>query len=107
MLMLTEASMIFLLYRNESPEYRAARNLLLKEELALREQIDRVAKQRRALPPGGQLKEEYSFEERADGTDRTTRFSELFLPQIDTLFLYSYMYLPDMLAACPGCHCVP
>ena len=29
-------------YPNESPEYRAARDALLDEELALREQIERV-----------------------------------------------------------------
>lgn len=36
----------------ESPEYRAARTALLAEEIELRRHIERVARQRRALPPG-------------------------------------------------------
>ena len=90
-------------YPNESSEYRAARAALLDEELALREQIERVAKQRRALPPGGVVKEDYVFEEREDGKDRQTKLSELFSPKKDTLLLYSFMYAPDMAAACPMC----
>src|SRR4051794_8892507 len=39
--------------RNESAEYRAARTALLAEEIELRRHIERVAAQRRALPPGG------------------------------------------------------
>lgn len=42
-------------YPNESAEYRAARNALLDAEIALRAQIEAVAAQRRALPPGGAL----------------------------------------------------
>lgn len=38
---------------NESGEYRAARTALLAEEIELRRHIERVAAQRRALPPGG------------------------------------------------------
>ena len=38
---------------NESAEYRAARTALLVEEIELRRQVERVAAQRRALPPGG------------------------------------------------------
>ena len=90
-------------YPNESPEYRAARDALLDEELALREQIERVAKQRRALPPGGVVKEDYVFEERVDGKDGSTKLSGLFSPKKDTLLLYSFMYSPDMGAACPMC----
>jgi predicted dithiol-disulfide oxidoreductase (DUF899 family) len=98
-----EADMASLHYPNESAEYRAARDSLLKEELALREQIERVAKQRRTLPPGGLVKEDYVFDERVDGKDRTTRLAELFSPKKDTLLLYSFMYAPEMTAACPMC----
>ena len=42
-------------FPNESTEYRAARNALLVEEIELRRHIERVASQRRALPPGGRL----------------------------------------------------
>ena len=90
-------------YPNESVDYRAARNRLLREELALREQIERVARQRRALPPGGLVKEDYVFAEWIDGKDRDTRFSDLFASGKDALFLYSFMYAPDMPQACPMC----
>lgn len=95
--------MTSLKYPNESPEYRAARNALLEEELALREQVERVARHRRALPPGGLLQEDYVFTERVNGKDVSVRFSDLFLPGKDTLFVYSFMYSPDMEEACPMC----
>ncbi len=40
-------------FPNESSEYRAARTALLVEEIELRRHIERVAAQRRKLPPGG------------------------------------------------------
>ena len=40
-------------FPNESAEYRQARDALLAEEIELRRHIERVAEQRRALPPGG------------------------------------------------------
>ncbi len=42
-------------YPNESGGYRKARTALLAEEIELRRQIERVAEQRRALPPGGEV----------------------------------------------------
>ena len=39
-------------FAGESADYRQARTELLAEEIALRRQIQRVAEQRRALPPG-------------------------------------------------------
>ena len=54
--------MTHLTYSNESAEYRKARNALLSEEIALRRQIETVAAQRRALPPGGEVPEDYLFE---------------------------------------------
>lgn len=41
-------------FPNESIEYRAARNALLDQEIALRRQIEAVAEQRRALPSIGE-----------------------------------------------------
>jgi len=46
---------------NESAAYRKARNALLVEEIELRRHIARVAAQRRALPPGGEVKGNYQF----------------------------------------------
>jgi predicted dithiol-disulfide oxidoreductase (DUF899 family) len=53
-----------LAFPNESAEYRAARNALLEEEIALRARIEAVAAKRRALPPGGEVPEDYLFERR-------------------------------------------
>jgi len=89
---------------NESPEYRSARDKLLAEENALREQVERVAALRRQLPVGGEIKEDYEFEEvgLADGSTRPIRFSELFGDKSD-LLAYSYMYGPDWENPCPSC----
>ena len=49
-------------YPNESAEYRRAREALLAEEIELRRHIERVAEQRRELPPGGEVTKSYVFE---------------------------------------------
>jgi predicted dithiol-disulfide oxidoreductase (DUF899 family) len=84
---------------NESAEYRAARNVLLAEEMELRRQIERVAARRRALPLGGTLREDYRFV----GENGAVRLSELFAPGKDTLVIYSFMYGPERLRPCNGC----
>ena len=83
---------------NESAEYRRARNELLQAEIALRRQIEQVAAQRRRLPPGGEVPEDYVFE----GEQGPVRLSQLFGPR-DTLVAYSFMYGPKMAKACPSC----
>lgn len=83
----------------ESAEYRVARNALLAEEMELRRQIERVAVQRRALPIGGMLAEDYQFE----GDGGPVKLSELFAPGKDTLAIYSFMYGPERKRPCPGC----
>ncbi len=95
--------MAHLTYPNESPEYREARNALLDAEIALRAQVEAVAAQRRALPPGGEVAQDYEFE-RIGAGDRTekVRISELFDAH-DTLILYSFMYGPEAEEPCPGC----
>lgn len=90
-------------FPNESDEYRAARSALLEQELALRTQVEKVAQQRRGLPPGGELKEDYAFEQLVAGELVESRLSELFAPDRSTLLIYSFMYAPDMDAACPMC----
>lgn len=98
--------MVEIRYPNESDSYRSAREKLLKAEINLRAQVEAVADQRRNLPPGGELKHDYVFDELINGSVRQTRFSEI-LPSTssgkDTLFIYSFMYGPDMDAACPMC----
>ena len=85
-------------FPNESPEYRRARNALLAEEIELRRHIERVAALRRALPSGGGIHEDYTFE----GNDDAVRLSQLFGDK-DTLVLYSMMFGPQRERACPMC----
>jgi len=78
-------------FPGESREYRLARNQLLEAEIELRRTIERVAAQRRALPPGGAVADDYVFEEAA-GEGREVTFSQLFTPGRDTLVIYSFMF---------------
>src|SRR5687767_13304256 len=79
-------------FPNEGLEYRSARTALLERELALRRQMETVAAELRALPPGGEVPEDYSFDTiGADGASSTVRLSELFRGG-DTLMLYHYMF---------------
>ena len=77
-------------FPGESSEYRRARNQLLAAEDELRRLNERVAAQRRALPAGGLVGEDYIFESAADGSE--VRFSELFAPGKDTLVIYHMMF---------------
>jgi len=86
-------------FPGESAEYRAARNALLVEEMKLRRQIEHVAAQRRALPAGGVIAEDYQF----DGNGGAIKLSALFAPGKDTLAIYSFMYGSDRERPCPGC----
>lgn len=84
-------------FPNESDEYRRGRDDLLKDEVELRKQIERVAAKRRALPIGGEIPQDYVFD-----TERgSIRISEMFRDGKDTLVLYSFMYGPAMEQACP------
>ena len=90
-------------FPGEGAAYRAARNKLLRVEIGLRRQIERVAAERRKLPAGGAVPEDYGFEEiGADGETRRVRLSELFGGK-DTLVAYSFMYGPAMERPCPSC----
>jgi predicted dithiol-disulfide oxidoreductase (DUF899 family) len=85
-------------FPNETSQYREARNTLLAEEIELRRHIERVAALRRALPPGGGIAEDYTFE----GRDGAVRLSQLFGDK-DTLVVYSMMLGPQRERACPMC----
>jgi predicted dithiol-disulfide oxidoreductase (DUF899 family) len=76
-------------FPGESAEYRRERNRLLEAEVELRRAIESVAAQRRALPPGGVVPEDYRFEKVGGGE---VRFSDLFEPNKDTLVIYSFMF---------------
>jgi len=85
-------------FPNESAEYRRVRNTLLEEEMALRRHVERVAAQRRALPPGGMVPEDYRF----DGAAGPVTLQQLFGGN-DTLAVYSFMFGPERERPCPGC----
>jgi predicted dithiol-disulfide oxidoreductase (DUF899 family) len=85
-------------FPNESERYRSARDALLVEEIELRRHIERVAAQRRELPPGGEVTTDYRFE----GQDGPTRLADLF-GEKQTLVVYSFMFGPEREQACPMC----
>jgi predicted dithiol-disulfide oxidoreductase (DUF899 family) len=92
-----------LTFPNESAAYRDARNRLLAEEIALRKHIEAVAAQRRALPPGGEVPQDYVFERVGEnGMPEMVEMSNLF-GRHNTLILYSFMYGPDRDKPCPMC----
>ena len=93
-------------FPGESPEYRAARDKLLQEEVELRRLTEAVAATRRALPPGGEVLENYVFDaEGPDGAPSKVTLAELFAPGKDTLFIYNRMFprAPDEDLPCPSC----
>jgi predicted dithiol-disulfide oxidoreductase (DUF899 family) len=80
-------------FPNASPAYRAARNKPLQREVALRREMEAVAAEIRALPPGGAVPEDYEFDHiDAMGAPAKVRLSELFRPGTDTLIMYHYMF---------------
>lgn len=85
-------------YPGESPEYRAARNVLLAEEIELRRHIERVAAQRRALPTGGKIAKDFELVSEAGPTRLSAFFGDK-----KTLIVYSMMYGPQRKAPCPSC----
>src|SRR3954468_23174529 len=89
---------------NESAAYRKARAALLVEEIELRRHVARVAAQRRALPPGGEVKGDYQFLGEASSVKgaNPVGFEALFGDK-DTLFVYNWMYGPKRQRPCPMC----
>src|SRR6266700_2692541 len=67
-------------------------------EFELRRHIERVAEQRRALPPGGAVTKAYRF----DSEKGAVSFAELFGDK-QTLVVYSYMFGPQRERPCPMC----
>jgi len=76
-------------FPGESAEYRRERNRLLEAEVELRRAIARVAAQRRGLPPGGGVPQDYRFEQITGGQ---VSLSGLFDDGKDTLVIYSFMF---------------
>jgi predicted dithiol-disulfide oxidoreductase (DUF899 family) len=90
-------------FPNESDEYRSARNALLDAEIELRRQTEAVAAMRRALPPGGEVPEDFVFERIGAGfLPEQVRLSQLF-GDFPTILVYGYMFGPERDTPCPGC----
>ena len=85
-------------FPNESADYRAARTALLAEEIELRRHLERVAAQRRALPPGGAVTGDYRFQ----GERGPVRLPDLFGDK-QSLAVYSFMFGPQRERPCPMC----
>src|SRR3954468_17907090 len=85
-------------FPGESVAYRKARNALLAQEIELRRHMERVAAQRRALPPGGEIPRDFEFV----SEQGPIRLSNLFRDK-STLMVYSMMYSPQRKAPCPMC----
>lgn len=85
-------------YPNDSAEYRTARTALLADEIELRRQIERVAKQRRHLPLGG-VPGTYKF---VDEQGKTATLADMFGDH-NTLITYFWMYGPERPRPCPMC----
>jgi predicted dithiol-disulfide oxidoreductase (DUF899 family) len=87
-------------FPGESPEYRAARDRLLEQEVELRRATEAVAAARRRLPAGGVVPEDYVFH--GAGARREVRLSEPFAPGKDSLVVYSFMFPRDPVDDRPG-----
>ena len=85
-------------YPNESAAYRQARTALLAQEIELRRLTEGVAGQRRALPPGGSVPDDYTFR----GSQGPVKLSQLF-GRFDTLITYNWMFGPQRKEPCPMC----
>ena len=77
----------------------AARAALLQEEIALKDHVERVAAQRRALEMPDPLDDDYAL---AASDDKVVRLSELFGDKED-LLVYHLMFHPDDDEPCPMC----
>jgi len=78
---------------------RAALADLLREEIALKDHVERVAAQRRALPLPAPLEEDYAL---TGADEKVVRLSELFGDK-DDLIVYHLMFKPSDDEACPMC----
>lgn len=73
---------------------------LQKEEIDLRDHLERVAQMRRGLGPGPVIGADYRL---SDANDRKVHLSQLFGAK-DELIVYHFMYAPDDNEPCPMCN---
>jgi predicted dithiol-disulfide oxidoreductase (DUF899 family) len=90
-------------FPGESADYRAARHLLLEQEIELRRATEAVALQRRALPPGGPVPDDYVFQGAGvEGAPVNVKMSQLFEPGKSSLVIYNFMFPRDPADTSPG-----
>lgn len=94
-------------FPGETEEYREARDKLLHAELDLRARTEELAQMRRDLPVGGEVGEDYVFDELVEQNNNKrlikTKLSELFKDSKPTLIVYNFMYSISMKAPCVMC----
>jgi predicted dithiol-disulfide oxidoreductase (DUF899 family) len=93
-----DEAMVRYVMPNAGDEYARARQALLDAEFELRDHVERVAAQRRELPPGPLVKDYEFFDGR-----RRIKLSELFEDGKPYLFMYHVMYFQDDKEFCPMC----
>ncbi len=92
---------------HETKQYRQKRAELLDAEIALRDQRERVAQLRRALPQDTRV-DDYLFHEgpsdlQKEGPISEVRLSELFEDPVKPLLIYQYMFGGAQKESCPMC----
>lgn len=97
---MTDGIFLSRLYDTADESYATARRRLLLAEKALIEQAEAVAAQRRALPPGPLVTEDYAFRSAPDGD--VVHLSELF-GEHQTLVVYAMMSGTDWAEPCTMC----
>jgi predicted dithiol-disulfide oxidoreductase (DUF899 family) len=97
--------------KGESAEYRKQRDELLEAEIALKDQVERVAVLRRQLPGGPLVETDYVFREgpsdlrdESPAKFRNVRLSELFAPGKDNLIVDHMMWAPGDELPCRMCN---
>ena len=94
-------------FPGETGQYREARNKLLQAELELRTRIEELAQMKRDLPEGGEVTEDYIFEEIVEENEHKslikTKLSGLFEDSKSALIIYNFMYSSSMNAPCVMC----
>lgn len=98
------------LYRlpNESPDYRKQRDELLEAEIALRDQREKVAALRRALPRDTSVETNYVLREmpgglERDGAVRDIKLSDLVAESDKPVVLLHFMHGKAQTSPCPMC----
>ncbi|HEV7414846.1 MAG TPA: DUF899 family protein [Tianweitania sediminis] len=86
-------------FSNESSAYARARQHLLAAEIEARRVLTDLAEQRKALPPGPEIKAAWRF---CDAQGRERQLVDLFDGH-DTLITYFWMYGPERRQPCPMC----